>query len=132
MAMQCPHNSHHRATHLSRRMSILAAEDDKIMFFPSQFVPSLQMLGPKFTSDWLEKRNIDILSKRYVVFPLTLSKTPGRGWDLDTRWMLCVIANPGSILNEFKEEEEQSQDQDIPCFLFRSYRNRTVPRHVIE
>lgn len=112
-------------------MAIRAAGDNDIMFLPSQFAPSLQILGPQFISDWLEKNRFDILSKRYIVFPLAL-EYPDAEWGRKTGWMLCAIANPGSIINEFKEAEDQSQDQDIPGFLFRSNSHRKVPRRVIE
>ena len=65
--------------------------------------------GPEAGSSWTNERSIDIFTKRYVLLPINEN-------GLTTS--LCVIVNPNSIDNEYKDEEDESDDQDFPFILY--------------
>ena len=83
-------------------------ENSVVHFFTSHFFAMLDDEGPLAVSSWIAKKNIDIFQKRFIFIPINEGRM----------WSLCVVVNPGSIENEFKDEEDQSDDQDFPFILF--------------
>ena len=81
-------------------------ENSNVHFFTSHFFSTLDDEGPEAVSSWTEKKGIDIFAKKFVFIPINQS----------LHWSLCVVVNPGFILNEFNEDGDDNDD--FPCILF--------------
>mmetsp|Transcript_3548 Transcript_3548/g.9364 ORF Transcript_3548/g.9364 Transcript_3548/m.9364 type:complete len:1591 (-) Transcript_3548:489-5261(-) len=86
-----------------------------VYFFTSHFFTTLLEEGPEAVSSWTSKKGIDIFEKDFVFLPINES----------LHWSLCVIVNPGFIMNALQEGQEDdnsdsgiSEDARCPCILF--------------
>ena len=55
---------------------------------------------------WTARKNVDIFTKKFVFIPV----------NKHLHWSLCVVVNPGAILNG--HAEKASSDSLYPCILF--------------
>jgi sentrin-specific protease 7 len=75
-------------------------------FFSSHFYTKLSEEGPNGVTSWTIKKDINIFTLNYIFIPVNLS----------LHWSLCVVVNPGYILNEF---DDITSDGDLcPCIIF--------------
>uniref|UniRef100_A0A7S2AA63 Ubiquitin-like protease family profile domain-containing protein n=1 Tax=Trieres chinensis TaxID=1514140 RepID=A0A7S2AA63_TRICV len=78
-----------------------------VYFFTSHFFSTLQEDGPEAVTSWTAKKNIDIFQKKLIFLPINES----------LHWSLCVVVNPGSIMNSISCGRGQRFEQ-WPCILF--------------
>jgi hypothetical protein len=74
--------------------------------FSSHFFTTLSDDGTDAVRSWTAKKNIDIFQKKLIFIPINQS----------LHWSLCVVVNPGAILNA--SSDEASPDDPLPCMIF--------------
>ena len=86
---------------ISRHIS--CKQSSNVHFFTSHFYSTLASEGAEGVRSWTAKKNINIFEKRLIFIPI--NKT--------LHWSLCVVVNPGAIVQEVDDE-----DPPLPCILF--------------
>ncbi len=76
-------------------------------FFTSHFYSTLISKGEKGVESWTAKKNIDVFKKKLIFIPINMT----------LHWSLCVVVNPGAILNGRGGKDDSSSGR-IPCMLF--------------
>jgi Ulp1 family protease len=77
--------------------------------FTSHFYTALSEDDPKAVTSWTARKKIDVFTKRFIFLPVNQS----------LHWSLCVVVNPGAILNNLKALNEAPADNEVyPCILF--------------
>lgn len=76
-------------------------------FFTSHFYSALTSQGEKGVESWTAKKNIDVFKKKLIFIPINMT----------LHWSLCVVLNPGAIMNDGGGKEDRSSRR-IPCMLF--------------
>ncbi|CAB9506597.1 Sentrin-specific protease 7 [Seminavis robusta] len=74
---------------------------DMVHCFSSHFFTTLDDEGPDAVTKWTARRNIDIFKKKFIFIPINEA----------LHWSLCVVVNPGSVL-------EEADDQPMACMIF--------------
>jgi hypothetical protein len=74
--------------------------------FSSHFFTTLLDEGTDAVRSWTAKKNIDIFQKKLIFIPINQS----------LHWSLCVIVNPGAIVNA--SSDEGSSDDPLACMIF--------------
>jgi Ulp1 family protease len=68
--------------------------------------------GPEVVLRWTTEEKIDVFTKKFLIIPVHRR----------SHWSLCVVINPGAILNNnntLKEMNEAPADEELyPCILF--------------
>jgi len=72
-----------------------------VHFFSSHFYSTLLEEGPSAVTKWTEKKGINIFTKRFIFIPINKS----------LHWSLCVVVNPGEIMNH-RENASHGYDDD--------------------
>ena len=97
-----------------------AQSDCPIHFFSSHFFTKLIEDGAEAVTNWNGQKKIDILSKKFICIPINSG----------LHWSLCVVVNPGDILNRvFKVADENS---NFPCILLMDSLEKHCKEHVAE
>jgi Ulp1 family protease len=91
-----------------------------VHFFTSHFYTALSEDGPKAVASW-----IDVFTKKFIFIPVNQS----------LHWSLCVVVNPGAILNNLKELNEAPADEELyPCILFfdslKAHQKQAIARNI--
>ena len=86
-------------------------------FFTSHFYTTLADEGPKAVESWTAKKNIDIFKKKLIFVPI----------NKDLHWSLCVVVNPGAIMNSL----EKKPDDPLACLIFLDSLNMHR-KHVVQ
>jgi hypothetical protein len=96
-----------------------------IHIFSSHFFTALED-GPKAVESWTAKKDIDIFKKKLIFIPINQS----------LHWSLCVVVNPGAIMNVKADAANTSPDDPFPCMLFfdslKAHKKSWVKGHVIK
>ncbi|KAG7367421.1 Ulp1 protease family protein [Nitzschia inconspicua] len=87
---------------ISRDICNIHASD--VHFFTSHFYSTLARKGSKGVTSWTAKKNIDIFKKKLIFIPINKSM----------HWSLCVVINPGEIINYYSKQEPSSK---MPCLI---------------
>jgi Ulp1 family protease len=74
--------------------------------FSSHFFTTLSDDGTDAVRSWTAKKNIDIFQKKLIFIPINQS----------LHWSLCVVVNPGAIVNA--SSDEGSSDDPLACMIF--------------
>ena len=74
--------------------------------FSSHFFTTLSDDGTDAVRSWTAKKNINIFQKKLIFIPINQS----------LHWSLCVVVNPGAIINA--SNDEGSSDDPIACMIF--------------
>ena len=87
------------------------------------FYTKLREDGPDAVKKWNAK--IDIFAKKFIFISINES----------LHWSLCVVVNPGAILNNLKELNEAPADEELyPCILFfdslKVHQKQVVARNI--
>jgi Ulp1 family protease len=61
---------------------------------------TLKEKGPKAVVSWTGKKNINLFQKKLVFIPV----------NTDLHWSLCVVVNPGLILNNLDCDFDTSKE----------------------
>jgi hypothetical protein len=92
--------------------------------FSSHFFTTLLNDGTDAVRSWTAKKNIDIFQKKLIFIPINRS----------LHWSLCVVVNPGAILNA--SNNEASPDDPLPCMIFldslKAHEKSRVQTHVMK
>jgi Ulp1 family protease len=96
-----------------------------VHFFTTHFYTTLSKEGPNGVSRWTERKKIDVFSKKFIFIPVNEG----------LHWSLCIVVNPGAILNNLKELNEAPADEELyPCILFfdslKAHRKQVVARNI--
>jgi len=104
-----------------------------VHFFTSHFYTTLFEDGISAVSSWTKKKSINVFSKSLVFLPINES----------LHWSLCVLVNPGSIMNTYRDKDHHQSDQapeedylasKVPCILFldslKAHRKNRVAKAV--
>ena len=94
----------------------------KFHVFSSHFYTALKDKGPEGVTKWTKNKNINVFDKEIIFIPINET----------LHWSLCVVVNPGSIVNAFIEVEG---DQDAwPGMYFfdslKAHRKTVVAENV--
>ena len=101
-------------------------ESSPLHIFSSHFYTTLSEEGTEAVESWTARKSIDIFKKRFIFLPINKS----------LHWSLCVVVNPGNILNASRENDIDSEGGTgpFPCILFldslKAHRKDVVARHV--
>lgn len=82
--------------------------DTNLHFFTSHFYSALAKGGPESVTSWTAKKNINIFEKKFIFIPI----------NKDLHWSLCVIVNPGCIMNSYEPSLNDQSKLDVPCLIF--------------
>jgi len=98
---------------------------DSDVHFLSHFYIALPKGGPKAVTSWTAKKNVDIFTKKFIHIPINQS----------LHWSLCIVVNPGAILNEIDDPDREIADNSLlPCILFfdslKAHQKNTITKHV--
>ena len=74
--------------------------DSKVHFFTSHFMTTLKEDGPDAVASWTAKKKINIFEKKLIFIPV----------HADNHWSLCVVVNPGLILNIYDENIAEDKE----------------------
>ena len=92
-------------------------EGASVHCFSSHFFTTLQEGKPAGVEKWTSKRGINVFQKKFIFIPINET----------LHWSLCVVVNPGEILNA-------EEDGPRACILFfdslKAHRKRRVLTHV--
>jgi len=99
--------------------------DSEVHFFTSHFYSSLAKDGAKAVTSWTAKKNIDSFTKKFIFVPINQS----------LHWSLCVVVNPGAIMNQGEySENDVPEEALLPCMFFfdslKAHRQATITRNV--
>jgi sentrin-specific protease 7 len=97
----------------------------EVHFFTSHFYSTLAKNGAKAVASWTTKKNIDIFSKKFIFIPINQS----------LHWSLCVVVNPGEIMNQIKYSKNDVREEALlPCMFFfdslKAHRQAIIAKHV--
>jgi len=56
--------------------------------------------GPEAVASWTKKKNINIFEKKLIFIPV----------NADLHWSLCVVVNPGLIVNNHNDDVPFSEE----------------------
>jgi hypothetical protein len=94
------------------------------LIFPSHFFTTLSDEGTYAVRSWTARKHIDIFQKKLIFIPICQS----------LHWSLCVVVNPGAILNA--SNNEASPDDPLPCMIFldslKAHEKSRVQTHVMK
>jgi hypothetical protein len=94
------------------------------LIFPSHFFTTLSDEGTYAVRSWTARKHIDIFQKKLIFIPICQS----------LHWSLCVVVNPGAILNA--SSDEVSSDDPLPCMIFldslKAHKKKWVQAQVME
>ncbi|KAL3937570.1 MAG: hypothetical protein SGBAC_007345 [Bacillariaceae sp.] len=82
--------------------------DTNLHFFTSHFYSALAKGGPESVTSWTAKKNINIFEKKFIFIPI----------NKDLHWSLCVVVNPGCIMNSYEQSLNEQSKLDVPCLIF--------------
>ena len=73
-------------------------------FFTSHFLTTIQEEGPESVKSWTQnkKRTIPVFEKKFLFVPV----------NGDLHWSLCVIVNPGKILQTYYKDADDMTDEE--------------------
>lgn len=123
--------------------------------FTTHFFSTLEREGPSSVKKWTMRKGIDIFKLKFVIIPsmfdlfIVLLFVDQPGFLLSFRsllsvnknlhWSICVVVNPGSILELIgRQNGSVSSDDEVekPCLLFfdslKCHQMGTVRKHVIK
>jgi Ulp1 protease family, C-terminal catalytic domain len=91
-------------------------DKSNIHYFTTLFFTTLEKKGTDGVSRWTEKRGVDVFTKKFIFIPINKNQ----------HWSLCVVINPGSIVEHLKLLEVDTkqvnyvlkEDDPFPCLLF--------------
>lgn len=89
---------------ISRDINNIHASD--VHFFTSHFYSTLTKEGAEGVVSWTAKKDIDIFKKKMIFIPINNS------W----HWSLCVVINPGEIL-DYDPGDSESSGMKMPCLI---------------
>jgi Ulp1 family protease len=89
---------------ISRHASVPNME---IHIFSAHFFSKLVDGGPQAVENWTRKRGVDVFTKCVVLIPIVE----------DLHWSLCVLLNPGQVMNALNTEAISEHDP-LGCILF--------------
>lgn len=100
-------------------------KDCPVHFFTSHFYTALSKDGPKAVASWTARKKIDVFTKKFIFIPVNQS----------LHWSLCVVVNPGAILNNLREFNEAPADEELyPCIFFfdslKAHQKQVVARNI--
>ena len=94
--------------------------DSKFHFFTSHFFSRLSEDGPEAVASWTRRKNINIFEKKFVFIPINKSM----------HWSLCLIVNPGAIVEG--GDRERTKDDPLSCMIFMDSLRMHNKKHVAE
>lgn len=59
--------------------------------------------GPKSVEKWTKKKGIDVFKKKLIFIPV----------NADLHWSLCVVVNPGQIVNNCDTSVSDSEEHAL-------------------
>jgi sentrin-specific protease 7 len=77
-----------------------------VLFFTSHFYTKLVEGGPELVARWTKDK--DVFTKRLIIVPI----------EMGGHWSICVVVNPGSILEHIKVDATLSPSAPCPCLIF--------------
>jgi Ulp1 family protease len=83
-----------------------------VHFFSTLFYTRMEDLGPHAVQRWTasKRKNIDVFTKKFIFIPVN---------EKNVHWSLCVVVNPGAILNNLEELNKAPAAEEVyPCILF--------------
>jgi Ulp1 family protease len=99
-----------------------------VHFFSTLFYTRMEDLGPDAVQRWTasKRKNIDVFTKKFIFIPVN---------ENNVHWSLCVVVNPGAILNNLREFNEAPADEELyPCIFFfdslKAHQKQVVARNI--
>jgi len=101
--------------------------ESDVHIFSTHFFTNLAEDGPEAVEHWTARRKkdpIDIFQKKLIFIPI----------NRDLHWSLCVVVNPGAIVNASGEHKKQDDPQSCMIFLdsLKAHRKAWVQTVVME
>ena len=95
-------------------------------FFTTHFFTALSEDGPEAVENWTAKKNIDIFTKKLVFIPINRS----------LHWSLCILVNPGKIMDNDFDDDDYGSERPYSCMLFldslKAHSRFFVKRHILK
>lgn len=92
--------------------------DSKFHFFTSHFFSRLSEEGHEAVASWTRRKKINIFEKKFIFIPINKSM----------HWSLCVVVNPGAIVE--RGDHERTKDDPLSCMIFmdslRMHNKKTI------
>jgi Ulp1 family protease len=85
--------------------AVVDREQTDLHIFSSGFFTELSREGPDHVRSWTAKRTIDVFTKKLIFTPI----------HVHLHWCLCVVVNPGAIVNS--ASVGGSLDDPLACMM---------------
>lgn len=119
-----------RKFRITRKESV--SPESKIHIFTTQFFTALEDNGVEAVTKWTANKNIDIFDKKFIFIPI----------NKHIHWSLCVVVNPGQILNgekivnkdDFNENGNTTVEAPLLLFMdsLRVHNKIRVQKHIYD